>query len=303
LKIKIEERKIFNKIKDIDLVREVDIMLIILSVGCIAFNILDFSLITLNENQTLYFFSTGAQVVAALFGITLAGYTFFNDKLDKEVQNDDSLYDAVESLKSEYYHMIIKMGIICILSILLSLLNIALYSDLGISTKIYTYILNQTSILLSFEILYVVIFIIKLTDPTKILKISSSLKSKVEDDDPTGDFGEFLKNYNQLEKKIISTANAITFGTNKTVSQNYRKEYRPQIFQALNILLSKEIIDKVLVEEIDSIRKYRNYVVHSLQPTVNKEVSQRIIGLIDKVNKHIDLYISHNPDLKIEYED
>ena len=285
----------------LDSVRTVDILIVLLSIGCIIFNLFKLSFITLNENQVLYFFSTGAQVVAALFGITLAGYIFFNDRLDKEVQDDDSLYDAVEGLKKDYYKMIIKMGIICVLSIALCLLNIALYSDLGSLIKIYDYLINQASTLLLCEIFYIVIFIIKVTDPNKILKISSEMKSKIGDTfDTTGDFGEFLKNYNQLEKKILTIADMIISGNDK-VALNNRRDYRPQIFQALNILISKEIMDKVLTEEIDSMRQYRNYVVHSIEPTVDGKTCQRIIELNNKVGELINKYIYEHPELDLSF--
>lgn len=59
-----------------------------------------FPVLRLNENQILYLFSTSAQVLAGIYGLTLTGFIFFRNELSREEFDDDTLTDAVESLKS-----------------------------------------------------------------------------------------------------------------------------------------------------------------------------------------------------------
>lgn len=90
---------ITSKVRDLSVIRIIEIIFIILSSYGFFLSVSKISYFELNENQVLYLYSTGAQVIAGLFGLTLAGYIFFNDRLEKEVQADESLYDAVETLK------------------------------------------------------------------------------------------------------------------------------------------------------------------------------------------------------------
>ncbi|WP_152903193.1 hypothetical protein [Stutzerimonas stutzeri] len=53
----------------------------------------------LNENQILYLFSTSAQVLAGVYGLTLTGFIFFRNELSREELEDETLVEAVESLK------------------------------------------------------------------------------------------------------------------------------------------------------------------------------------------------------------
>ena len=60
-------------------------------------------LLILNENQVLYLYSTSAQVLAGVYGLTLTGFIFFRNELSREEFEDDTLTEAVESLKSRYF--------------------------------------------------------------------------------------------------------------------------------------------------------------------------------------------------------
>ena len=42
------------------------------------------SLLKLDENQILYLFSTSAQVLAGVYGLTLTGFVFFRNELSRE---------------------------------------------------------------------------------------------------------------------------------------------------------------------------------------------------------------------------
>ena len=60
----------------------------------------------LNENQILYLFSTSSQVLAGIYGLTLTGFIFFRNELSREEQEDETLADAVESLKARYFRLL-----------------------------------------------------------------------------------------------------------------------------------------------------------------------------------------------------
>ncbi|ECJ9746442.1 hypothetical protein FQR52_07820 [Listeria monocytogenes] len=83
----------------------------------------------INDNQKLYFYSTGAQVLAGMFSIIIAAYVFFIDKLNREVEEDDSLYDVVKEIKIRNYHKIIHMGVILFVTLLCCFTNIIIKAN------------------------------------------------------------------------------------------------------------------------------------------------------------------------------
>ncbi|MGN7764235.1 hypothetical protein [Paenibacillus sp. 22594] len=275
----------------ISIIKVFEAIFIILSCLGIFFSLYGKVYFELNENQIMYLYSTGAQVIAGLFGLTLAGYIFFNDRLEKEVLADDSLYDAVETLKKGYYRAIIKMGVVCVCAVALCMLNIAWNSFLQTYEEMHIFLLNQTVLFILIEILYIVDFVIKVADPNKILKLSNARKSEIEDNDEVaGDLSEFLKYYNNMQDLIISTADYLINKPTLQFTQKNYKEYKPQILQSLNILQSKDILNKSLINRINEIRKYRNYTVHSSEPTVTISKCQQANQLYVEIKAQIDNY-------------
>lgn len=258
---------------------------------CLIISIWGICIIYINENQILYLFSTGAQVVSGLFGLTLAGYTYLNSRLEKAVSEDDTLYDATEELKNKYFNLIIKIGIICALSIALSLLNIAICYTSQISQKVDIFIINLATIFVLNEVVNIVKFTIEVTNPNKITNISDQLNPE-KSKNQKGDLAEFLKYYNSLEFKILDFYDKLTSSEDelKYLKFKNRKGYRPQILQALNVLIYKEIIDTNEKNHIDEIRKYRNYVVHGKEPFVTKDKCKEIKVIYEDITNKISEY-------------
>jgi hypothetical protein len=55
---------------------------------------------SLNENQVLYLFSASAQVLAAIYGLTLTGLVLLRSELSREESEDETLSEAPGSLKT-----------------------------------------------------------------------------------------------------------------------------------------------------------------------------------------------------------
>lgn len=279
----------FNQLTNNILLCIIILIITILSIASAILAIFYKPIINLNENQILYIFSTAAQVIAGLYGLTLAGYVFLESKLNDRAKEDKTLYDPVEALKNKYYFMIIAIGMLCILSILLSLLDIATYDFLIKSPRLYSYMLNQTIVFIVSEIILIVLFSWSAINPNNITQISDRLKGitkrhllKEEDSDKTkGNFTEFLKNYNMLEELIISYASELIMNGD----WKYGKEYMPRIIKSLEILNSHEIINGRLRNEINELRKYRNFTVHGTDFSVDSSILDRTKEIYDALNK------------------
>lgn len=310
-----------RKLKKVDLVGYLLLASIIPSV---LFCIIDFAIIRLSENQIMYFFSAGAQVVAALFALTLAGNVFHDNKLDKMVEKDPTYEEAVEVKRAENFQTIRRMGMGCFAAVALSLLNIELLSFLGTYRKFHIYFINQATCLLFIEALYIIMFVIDVVNPKSIRNIMDVGKKEIEADladskksktesvkqktkftqvdaeayRSSDDFSEFLMYYNKIEETIYKTASEI-FPGEFTKS----KEYNRVIIQALQKLLYSEVINYKTVEEFNYIRKYRNYTVHSQKPSVTKEMNAMIRGFYKTLIEEITDFKNNRMEKNIDWKD
>lgn len=267
--------------------------IIVGTIYCFLIALLSDPIFYLSENQILYLFSTSAQVVAGLFGLSITGYIFMNDRLNNAVIEDDSLYDVVEDLKKQYYTIISIMGVLGVLAIILSLLNITVFDIKNVTNKwLHKFILDQTILIITAEIVLIIFFSCKLIDPNRITKTSDILKSAIiSHPQKKGDLAEFLRYYNLVEKEIVLfSGNLIGYEyKNMDPKWRYYKEYQPSIVQATKILSSKQILDDEIINEINEMRKYRNSVVHGTELEVDLSACERVKKIyeivIDKLKK------------------
>lgn len=246
--------------------------------------------IFLNENQILYIYSTSAQVIAGLYGLTLTAYIFYNDKLDKLIESDPSIYDIVTELKGRYFRQIVLIGIGCLLSICMSLLTL---NTINFFTKeIYSFLLNQTMIIVVTEVICIIVFSWNMADPKNKDKANDRLlqqnKFKTTDSEK-GSLEDFLTSYNSIEKNILKLSEQLS---NNLSLYNYSKYHKNNkgigMLSALKILLSLEVFDKELIHEINELRKYRNSIVHSEHPSVSKDTVETVSNIEKKVSEIVE---------------
>ena len=235
----------------------------------------------LNENQLLYLFSSMAQITGGIFGLTLTAYVFFVDKF-KETARDDTYYDATFSLLQRYFQELVAIAVSCGLTILLCIMGvISLHNWNGI----YPVIINESVFLFVVSLISILYFGVMLLDPKKIDK---EIKRQMETinahgmAEKNGDFTEFLKYYNLLQEVIINLASSMVY--NKEVNIFEFKQYKPQIIQSMRVLLIKEVISGALAKEIDSLRVYRNGLVHGIDFNISQQDCDRIKNIYTTFN-------------------
>ena len=254
--------------------------------------ILPYSLFYLNENQLLYLFSTMAQVIGGIFGLTLTAFVFFVEKFKEYARIDDTYYEATNSLLNRYFHMLIIIAVICGGTLLFCISGIIALHNLE---SVFPFIINESVFLFAIGIAAILIFGIVLLDPDKLDKETTKMKKGAEEyyktnsDDDTGSFDDFLKTYNLLEQLIISFAKLLVTNDNQ-----YFKGYRPQIIQSLKVLSINEIVNSKLSAEINELRIYRNGLVHGTDFNVSKSVCNRLVQIYKAINKVFDIFQNDN---------
>lgn len=251
-------------------------------------------LFALNENQLLYLFSSMAQIIGGVFGLTLTAYVFFVDKFKESTQGDDTYYDATLALLRRFFQTLVTIAISCGLTILMCILGItALHNWI----TVYPFIINQCVLLFGLSLISVLTFGGMLLDPDKLDKeVKRQLHHAVANTvtDKAGDFTEFLKYYNLLQEVIINFAKSLVY--NKEVNIFELRQYKPQIIQSLKVLAIKEVINGTLREEIDNLRMYRNGLVHGINFSISQSVIDRVVGIYNAIENAYEVYKTNPRD-------
>lgn len=234
--------------------------------------------IQLNETQIMYLSSTLAQVCAALFGLTITGYIFLEDKLTKTTEQDETLFDIIDKLKNEYRKNLVFIGVITGITILLCIINILVNN----AENYYTYLTLKCSTIFALaNIASIIIFVIKVTDPKKFVKasqkalIETGYGSKENVNDNKNYLPEFMLKYNELENFLCDYS--------QKHGMKYRVNEHPTSYNSIKYLRSIGILDSSTFGQLDELRKYRNYLVHGNELFVNEYMYNELLKLIDKV--------------------
>lgn len=250
----------------------------------------------LNENQLLYVFSSMAQIIGGVFGLTLTAYVFFVDKFKESTQGDDTYYDATSSLLRRFFQTLALIATACGLTILPSILGII---SLHNWTTVYPFIINESVLLFVLSLVSILLFGVMLLDPDKLEKEIKRQVEAVREQKATnrlGDFTDFLGNYNSLQEVLIEFASRLVYS--KEVSPQDFRKYKPQIIQALKVLNGKQIINYSLLAEIDELRMYRNALVHGVDFTVSQDVCDRIEEIYSTIKNAYEVYLKEGTNSK-----
>ena len=211
----------------------------------------------LNETQLMYSSSTGAQVVAALFGLTITGYVFYDNKLESRKSND-TLFDIILPMQIGYRKKIVSIGFSSFLSILLCEINIVR----SILPPYWQITFNSSFVFVVFSTMLIIDFIFQVVDPNKIDKAISSGISRIEEttnDTSPGSFEDFLHDFNSITHAISQLSSKFLPGE----SNKYN------LSNKLDLLHSAGVLDDKLYSRLNELRKYRNLVVHGKDTKVS----------------------------------
>lgn len=212
---------------------------------------------------------TSAEVVAGLYGLTLTGYIFFQDRLQQKADNDDLLEDIITLLKKRYHNMVLILSVICFTVIMISFSFIIYLPESGIFPMKFYYFWGYEALLLVFlALLFNIYFIITVVDPDKIPRASLQYKQKLSNSDTElGSLQGFLQDYEDIEQLLIKKSEGIAvshLGTNpwKALKHLNGKE---------KIEIRKIVSDPLLIN-LSKLSQYYSYMVFSQEMTVTKEM-------------------------------
>lgn len=229
-------------------------------------------LMSLNENQVLYLFSTSAQVIAAIYGLTLTGFLFFRTELNREAIDDDTLVEAIEQLKSRYYSQLVFITILVALSLLSA--NLAISHETSLRLWGTTVLINVGQSAYVVALLAIALFVFDVVAPQRVERASQRLQDKLDpsrDSHEPGSLEEFLRNYNQVELLLADSAYAYPVRSSTTFEPKARRISNSRL---ADFLLKAQRISHELHQKLRELITLRNAIIHGAEPVVSLEIVQ-----------------------------
>lgn len=277
---------------------------IILTVGIVIFwNLIGSArpVLQLSENQSLYIYSSAAQVIAGIYGLTVAGYAFLRNQQDRQIDKDESLAEIFQRIQMQQHAGVLFITCISGLAIFGSLLAIA-FREVDTSF-IRTAAGNTASALFVASLVWTAYFVADALRPEKILNASEAIKQEIESsavapqpppdeqDEPKiirSNLERFLISYNAIERHLEEYANhhfymyekqklmsdMVSTLTNIASIQMPRSRWtKARIIKAL---ASQQIIAKSFADELLILVRYRNALVHGRDMIVEEPMVARV---------------------------
>lgn len=249
-------------------------------------------IVKLNENQILYLFSTSAQVLSAIYGLTLTAFVFYMESLNREASTDETLVQTIDVLRDRYYWHLIFISFLVIASLFLSNAIISYESSKDDYTSII--LINGGQTVYAVTLISIVIFICDVIYPNSVEQASKSIQADIDkslkDDSEQGSLERFVQNYNEIEA-LIQKVSSKYF--------DYRKSRRLRIsnMRLAELLFKNDQISELLFGQLSNLIRLRNAIIHGAEPRVSQNMVAESEIIKDRLKKELNFSEAEPPNL------
>lgn len=248
--------------------------------------------IPLNENQVLYLFSTSSQVVAAVYGLTLTGFIFLRNELSREEFEDETLGDAVATLKTRYFIILIFVTVVAFSTILIC--NGAISIAILDRSRVSLWLINSGQSFFFVSLISVAYFIFDVTRPKRVEFVSKTLQAKLDPTSSTqkqGSLEEFVRNYNQIEDLLTRTGYAFQKPPEVVALSANINNKPPKRFSNARLaeaLWRNERISHQLFQTLRELITLRNSIIHGADPVVSQALVESSARVLEELRAALD---------------
>jgi len=233
------------------------------------------------QDALMNIISCFAQIIAGLYGITLAGYTFFLSRIDALTAADATLSCIAESVKQRFKHLIwyITANVAVTLFISVFLMYYPLSSGI-IPDYLYRVICNEFVLFLVFSTALILYHSVGVVDPMCLKKEAERLKKKLGGRIVVpGSAVEYISLYDRIEAQCRGLL------PENVVNQIQENKGR-QLEYILALLQEQGILPYPLITDLRRIHQYYECVINS----GSFRVSQQMCALARKVLLFLDQF-------------
>jgi len=212
---------------------------------------------------------TCSEIIAGLYGITLAGYTFFLSRIDALSASDSTLDYVIASIKSRFKYLIWYITANVLMTLLTSI--VLMYAPVPTGEEIgffYRLFCNEFLLFVVFSIVLILYYSILVIDPNCIGKEARKMKRKLDGRfSAPGNAVEFIALYDCIEQRCNSMLP-------KAVIDQLHENKGKHFELTLELLEEQCILTKALIQDLTRIHRYYECVVNSSPMRVSQEMCQ-----------------------------
>ena len=225
--------------------------------------------------------TTCAQIIAGLYGITAAGYTFVLSRIDGLCAQDMTLDYIVSSLKNRYKGLMWLISGNVLMTLLVSILLLYCPAPTEDNHAFwYRCFCNEFIVSLGTSILLILYYSITVVNPNAISKEARKLKKRISHSLlPTGDVSRFIALYDTIERRCEALVDPVV------LNQIYENKGKRFEYVIELLLLSKPALAPLLLD-IRRIHRYYECTVNCSPMTVTKEMcalAQKVSNALEQL--------------------
>lgn len=234
------------------------------------------SVFVMNENQILYLFSSSPQVLAGVYGLTLTGFIFFRNELDRDMARDTTLVEIVELLKIRYYRLLIFITSLVGVSIFVC--NIVMAYEGSGDLILLSVLMNIGQSAFVVSLLIIGYFVFDVISPDRFKAASQELQhildpSNKGDDSRPGNLTEFLREYNAIEALMQEYGNRYPV---MLMVPAFGEERQTRRFvsnaKLADNLYRSGVIGREMLDRLKNLITLRNTIIHGADPVVSVDL-------------------------------
>ncbi len=210
---------------------------------------------------------TGAEIIAGLYGITLAGYTFFLSRIDALSTSDMTLDYVVSSVKNRFKYLIwaITGNVVTTLTVSITLMYIPAPEE-GELLFFYRLFCNEFMLTLVSSILLIIVYSVMVIDPNCLEKEAAKLKRKLSRKiGPQGSAAEFIGLYDRIE--------ALCNGMLPPAVLNQIHENKGRRFEyTISLLREQKLVGISVLLDLTRIHRYYECMVNCAELSTTEEM-------------------------------
>lgn len=229
--------------------------------------------------EFLSIISTCSEIIAGLYGTTLAGYTFFLSRIDALMATDATLDYVVASIKNRFKFLIwyITFNVLITLFISIALMYAPVPVE-GHISYFYRLFCNEFVLFLGFSIVLILYYSILVVNPNCVEKEAAKLKKRLCRRGKSGSAAEFIALYDRIERASngLLPANVL-----RQIHENKGKRFE----YTLELLSEQGILTLPLIADLNRIHRYYECTINCSPLSVSEEMcilARRVCAFLEE---------------------
>lgn len=210
---------------------------------------------------------TCAEIIAGLYGITLAGYTFFLSRIDALSASDMTLDYVVSSIKNRFKYLIWFITFNVLMTLFTSIvLMYAPVPEKDSHVFFYRLFCNEFLLFTGYSIVLILYYSILVIDPNCIEKEAAKLKKRISRPlGLPGSAAEFISLYDRVE----AACNAmLPQNVLNQIHDNKGKRFE----YTIGLLQEQNLLSRPLIADLNRIHRYYECVINTMPLSVTQEM-------------------------------